>query len=240
MNRLMLVKHDGRLLADSREVAEMTGKRHDHLVRDIDGYMKYLSQNPNLGADNFFVDSEYKAGTGRYYKHYLLTRKGCDMVANKMTGEKGVLFTAEYVTRFEEMEQDQPKVLSEKEQLMASMKLSIEHDETLEQHDSRLTHLEETMRIDGAEEHRIKKKANAKIMEVIGGKKAPAYGELSRHVFSTFWRDFKNHFTIPRYGDLPKKQFEEGLRFIEFWQPDTSLRMEIESTNYQQSMREVI
>lgn len=94
------------------------------------------------------------------------------MVANKMTGEKGVLFTAEYVTRFEEMEQDQPKVLSEKEQLMASMKLSIEHDETLEQHDSRLTHLEETMRIDGAEEHRIKKKANAKIMEVIGVKKS--------------------------------------------------------------------
>ena len=26
------------------------------------------------------------------------------MVANKLTGEKGVLFTAEYVTRFEEME----------------------------------------------------------------------------------------------------------------------------------------
>jgi hypothetical protein len=35
---------------------------------------------------------------------YLLTRKGCDLVANKMTGEKGVLFTATYVTRFEEME----------------------------------------------------------------------------------------------------------------------------------------
>lgn len=27
------------------------------------------------------------------------------MVANKLTGEKGILFTAEYVTRFEEMEQ---------------------------------------------------------------------------------------------------------------------------------------
>ncbi|MCX8167304.1 MAG: Rha family transcriptional regulator, partial [Candidatus Micrarchaeota archaeon] len=35
---------------------------------------------------------------------YLLTKKGCDMVANKMTGEKGVLFTAKYVTKFEEME----------------------------------------------------------------------------------------------------------------------------------------
>ena len=30
----------------------------------------------------------------------------CDMVANKMTGEKGVLFTAAYVTKFEEMEKE--------------------------------------------------------------------------------------------------------------------------------------
>jgi len=35
---------------------------------------------------------------------YLITKKGCDMVANKMTGEKGVLFTATYVTKFDEME----------------------------------------------------------------------------------------------------------------------------------------
>ena len=28
------------------------------------------------------------------------------MVANKMTGEKGVLFTAAYVTKFEEMEKE--------------------------------------------------------------------------------------------------------------------------------------
>ncbi|QAS52416.1 ORF6C domain-containing protein [Halobacillus litoralis] len=240
MNQLNLVTQNGQVLADSREVAEMTGRRHDHLIRDIDGYFAVLNQNPDLGADQFFMKSTYQSGTGRNYKRYLLTRKGCDMVANKMTGQKGVLFTAEYVTRFEEMEQQQPKVLSEKEQLMAAMKFSIEHDETLEQHDNRLTQLEETMRIDGAEEHRIKKKANAKIMEVIGGKKAPAYGEVSRQVFSAFWRDFKNHFTIPRYGDLPKKQFEEGIRYISLWQPDTSLRMEIDTLNQQQVIREVI
>lgn len=34
---------------------------------------------------------------------YLLTKKGCDMVANKMIGDKGILFTAEYVTAFENM-----------------------------------------------------------------------------------------------------------------------------------------
>ncbi|MFC7061658.1 ORF6C domain-containing protein [Halobacillus seohaensis] len=137
-------------------------------------------------------------------------------------------------------EAQQPKVLSDKEQLMASMKLSIEHNEKIEQHDERITFLEETMRIDGSQEYKIKKRASKKIMEVIGGRKAPAYSEMSRQVFSAFWRDFKNHFTIPRYSELPKKQFAEGIRFIELWQPDTSLRMEIESTNQQQVIRGVI
>lgn len=35
----------------------------------------------------------------------MLTKKGCEMVANKMTGEKGVLFTAAYVTAFNKMEE---------------------------------------------------------------------------------------------------------------------------------------
>ncbi|EOP73100.1 rha family phage regulatory protein [Bacillus cereus VDM006] len=94
------------LYLTSIEVAEMTEKRHDHLIRDIDNYVSVLGQNPKLGADKFFVESSYIAGTGKNYKQYLLTRKGCDMVANKMTGEKGILFTATYVTRFEEMENE--------------------------------------------------------------------------------------------------------------------------------------
>lgn len=88
---------------DSLEVSEMTGKRHDNLVRDIDNYVSVLGQNSKLSSDKFFIETSYTAGTGRKYKSYLLTRKGCDMVANKMTGEKGILFTATYVTRFEKM-----------------------------------------------------------------------------------------------------------------------------------------
>lgn len=36
---------------------------------------------------------------------YLITRKGCEMIANKLTGKKGVLFTAAYVTAFEKMQE---------------------------------------------------------------------------------------------------------------------------------------
>lgn len=104
MNELQLINENGKIYVDSRQVAEMIDKRHDNLIRDIENYISILSQTSKLRADNFFVKSSYQAGTGKTYPCYNLTRKGCDMVANKLTGEKGVLFTAEYVTRFEEME----------------------------------------------------------------------------------------------------------------------------------------
>lgn len=107
MNNLTIINHNGNKVIDSREVAEMTGKRHDHLVRDIQRYAETIdnSENPKLGSLNFFIPHTYAIdGQARTYPCYLLTRKGCDMVANKMTGDKGVLFTAAYVTKFEEME----------------------------------------------------------------------------------------------------------------------------------------
>lgn len=90
---------------DSREVAEMVGKTHAHLCRDIAGYIEIMSKNPKLDSSNFFIERAYKqAGNGKEVKRYDITKKGCEMVANKLTGEKGILFTAEYVERFNEME----------------------------------------------------------------------------------------------------------------------------------------
>jgi len=40
MNNLTIINQNGQLLVDSREVAEMTGIRHDNLMRDIRGYIK--------------------------------------------------------------------------------------------------------------------------------------------------------------------------------------------------------
>lgn len=105
MNKLQIISKNGVEVVDSREVAEMIGKDHRHLIRDIRGYAKILGKTtePNFGLSDFFIESSYKDPTGRTLPCYLITKKGCDMVANKMTGEKGVLFTAAYVTAFEEM-----------------------------------------------------------------------------------------------------------------------------------------
>ena len=94
-------------VVDSREVAEMIGKSHAHLMRDISGYAQILakSDESKFGLVDFFIPHTYQDAKGETRPCYLLTKKGCDMVANKMTGEKGVLFTAAYVTAFEKMKE---------------------------------------------------------------------------------------------------------------------------------------
>lgn len=99
-----VTQNEKELLLDSREVAEMIGKNHAHLTRDITSYIGYISQNPKLVSDDYFIESSYAAGTGKAYKCFKLTKMGCEMVANKLTGAKGVQFTATYVKRFNELE----------------------------------------------------------------------------------------------------------------------------------------
>lgn len=97
----------GRSVVDSREVAAMVEKKHKNLLADIRGYIKTMENANGLNFQpvDFFIQSTYKDDKGETRPCYLLTKKGCDMIANKLTGEKGVLFTAAYVTAFEEMQQ---------------------------------------------------------------------------------------------------------------------------------------
>lgn len=240
MNQLQVINRDGQLLVDSREVAEMIDVRHSDLLERIRGYVQHLT-NGKFRPLDFFVSSTFKDAKGEYRPRYLLTKKGCEMVANKMTGEKGVLFTAAYVTKFEEMEKklQQPPALTERQAIIQSLKLTAELAEEQEEIKRDVSMLKNTMRIDGAEEFQIKQKATRRVVESLGGKDAPAYQELNRKVFSRFWNEFKRHFLIPRYGDLPKSRFKEGLEFIEEWQPDTSTRIEINELNRQMTIKEV-
>lgn len=90
---------------DSREVAEMVEKEHNKLLRDIRTYIEYLGE-AKIGQSEFFIESFYINSQNKEQPCYLITKQGCQMVANKLTGKKGVIFTAKYVQRFNEMEKE--------------------------------------------------------------------------------------------------------------------------------------
>ncbi len=133
MNELTIINHNGAEVVDSREVAIMTGKQHAHLMRDIKGYADIIenSNESRFGLVDFFIPSTYSDSKGEERPCYLLTKKGCDMVANKMTGEKGVLFTAAYVTAFEKMRKavSQPQFSSLSPQLQALISIEMRQQE---------------------------------------------------------------------------------------------------------------
>jgi len=103
MNDLTIIRQNGGAYIDSREVAEVIGKPHNDLMKAIRKYSDYLTAG-NFSLSGFFVASTYFDSTGRELPCYLISKMGCEMVANKLTGEKGILFTAAYVTKFNEME----------------------------------------------------------------------------------------------------------------------------------------
>ncbi|WP_109277172.1 phage antirepressor KilAC domain-containing protein [Clostridioides difficile] len=136
MKNLTIIKQNNQFLVESREVAELIEKKHDNLLRDIRGYKKILEDSSNLRSQDFFIESTYINTQNKIQPCYLLTKKGCDMVANKMTGEKGIIFTAIYVTKFEEMEQElkeqQPKLPTTYKEALQQLLIEVEEKEQLQ------------------------------------------------------------------------------------------------------------
>lgn len=89
----------------SRDVIQMMGEpRHHNLTRKIDSMNKVFEKSKMISQE-YWIENEYKVdGNNKTYKEYLISKKGCELLAHKSTGEKGVLFTVKYMERFEEME----------------------------------------------------------------------------------------------------------------------------------------
>lgn len=87
----------------SLEVAEMVGKLHKNIVRDIRGYLAEMHELKIEPVD-FFTENTYKDGKGEERPCYQVTKKGCEFIAHKLTGIKGTKFTAKYINRFHDME----------------------------------------------------------------------------------------------------------------------------------------
>lgn len=104
MNGLKVQDFHGKQVIDSRDVAQMVERSHYELLKSIRQYGEYLAEG-EIPVGDFFIESTYFDGNNQSRPNFLITKKGCDMIANKTTGKKGVLFTAAYVSAFEEMRQ---------------------------------------------------------------------------------------------------------------------------------------
>lgn len=105
MNKeLEIFEFDGKTVVDSRDVAKWIGKDHKNLMRDIRRYIGYMERDRTIAPTDYFIETTYISKQNKVLPCYKITRKGCEMVANKMTGRKGTIFTAAYILRLHEYE----------------------------------------------------------------------------------------------------------------------------------------
>lgn len=97
---IRFVGESNQRVIDSRDVAKMIGKTHKNLMRDIRNYISDFEPGSKLSPAEFFIESTYFDQNKQERPCYLLTKQGCEFVANKLTGRKGTIFTATYVGLF--------------------------------------------------------------------------------------------------------------------------------------------
>lgn len=88
----------------SLQVAEIFGKRHDHVLRDI---RQVLTQVPEIFIKSNFGVVEYPVRRGfgtEMVKAYLLSKDGFTLLTMGYTGEKAMKFKVAYIDCFNEME----------------------------------------------------------------------------------------------------------------------------------------
>jgi len=86
----------------SVEVSEMVEKQHSELLKDIRRFTAQLAEG-NIPSGDFFTESTYQDANKQDRPCYLVSKKGCEFIANKLTGTKGAIFTAKYINKFHDM-----------------------------------------------------------------------------------------------------------------------------------------
>lgn len=105
----------------SLEVAEMVGREHAHVMRDIRTIINHLGDESKNGLVEYFIESTYRGGNGQQRPCFNLTKKGCELYSTRMTGEKGTRFAVQYIERFNQMEQQQYLQPKSQAELIAMM-----------------------------------------------------------------------------------------------------------------------
>lgn len=220
----------------SMEVAEMVGKDHSKLLRDIRTYIDQLGQ-ANIGQSDFFIDGTYQNSQNKTQPCYYVTKKGCEFIAHKLTGVKGTEFTAKYINRFHEMEESitVQKPMTALEMIKLQNQAVIEIDEKVDNLTNDFESFKQEMPLLGVDMDKVTHAVKAKGVEVMGGKDSLAYrsNSLRQQVYSDIYRQIKYQFNVLSYKALSRNQLDKALKIIDAYEPPVFLKDSIDAENSQ-------
>ncbi|MDD5936188.1 MAG: ORF6C domain-containing protein, partial [Clostridiales bacterium] len=191
----------------SREVAEMMEVEHKNLLQKIDEINKSFSKAENsavtVNTEKYWIEGAYKSGTGRSYREFMVTKRGCEFLAHKSTGTKGNLFTDRYMDRFAAMEEQiaKPRPLTTPEQIKLLAQGNIELSERIDNVEQDLEDFKQELPLLGCDMDRITTAVHTMGVKCLGGKKSNAYADKSirSKVYADIYDQLKRQFGVTTY-----------------------------------------
>lgn len=111
-------------------------------------------------------------------------------------------------------------------------------DDRTQRQEQRITALENNMVVDYDQQLSLKNAVNHVVVEALGGKNAPAYGDshVRGMVYCEINKDIQMWFRVSSRNNIPRKRFDEAVEYIQRWKPSTNTVMLIQQSNGQTSM----
>lgn len=224
----LVIMHNRQAVTTSLQVAKSFEKQHKNVLQSIQNLAA-----ENSATRNMFVEGTY-VNRGKEYPMVYMNRDGFSLLAMGFTGAKALRFKLAYIEAFNEMEDNlrqhpQPLTLPEQIQIIAQGYDGLAKD---------VEDIKNRMGLPGNMAHTFSKRRNAKVIEVLGGKKSNAYEDktVRSRVYRALFSSYCETFNQDRYNDLPMKDFDKALAFIENWHPPFELQQVIQDVNAQMTI----
>jgi Rha family phage regulatory protein len=226
LNQLVFIERN-QAVTDSLTVAEVFEKGHDKVMRDIKNQVNKLEV---AGEKDFIIANfgviDYEDSRGRFQEKFLLSEDAFTLVAMSYTTPEAMKFKVQFIQAFKKMREqlNGPRVLSEREQLMASMKLSLESAEEIAVMKEEVVEVKTEMKevrglvenqitLDHGEQRRVQIGIASRIYELESDK------QLRSPLFAELYREIRNRFGVTSYKDIKRKDMMSALNYIEAWVP---------------------
>lgn len=106
------------------------------------------------------------------------------------------------------------------------------------QHEKRISALETNMTVDYEQQRALRRAVNRVVVEALGGKTSPVYLDKSTRckVYSECNKDAQDWFHVNSISNVPRKDFDNAIAYIEQWRPCANTVMMIQNVNSQTQM----
>lgn len=215
----LVIMHDQQAVTTSLKVAEVFEKRHDHILRDISNLRKDV---PNFGE--MFLEGTEPDSYGRNRRIYYMNRDGFTLLAMGFNGAKAMQFKLKYIEAFNAME-----AAINNMRPIDKLRLMFE---VQDDHEKRLTNLEQNQALNPGEYGYIGKLVSKKVAEYLATHDVnhgqPANKDQKKSLFKDINGEVKKATGVSTRTALKERHFKQAERCILAWTPSTATKLQLE------------